>query len=398
MSLRYDEARKLWCVDVPPSLGDGKRIRRYFHDETSAEVWMAQRTIERSRGDEIQLNASAEERGHSVRSVVALYLGAKGTEVCAGQRKLSANHHAKLNTAFSSSPIDTVDAMKARDWLRSLDCAQRTRYGVFSTCRTFYRWAIRYGYAEKNPFDRMEVIPKGEASKATLSPAQMRKLLSSKIPEHMRAWLVLGGFCGLRTEEIIRMDWSAVNLGAKEIHVSPEVIKKTRGMRERYAEIPENAVKILRVCRGTGPILPIGRLPSSSGQRRWRASWVKSGGRTTACATRRLPTGWLLYRTPERLRTGSAILLRRWCIPTTRGPLPRRLRSSGGGSRLRRRGQHLAPSLPLQRTFSGLNKLPLLVKMTFLPSLGMKMELSRIISRKVTQPMARLGKYSIKIE
>ena len=110
----------------------------------------------------------------------------------------------------------------------------------------------------------MEPVPKGESPRAILTPAQMRALLESDMLPYMRAWLVLGGFCGLRPAEISRSDWGCVNFETQEIHVSPDAIKRDklrgRGVRERYVHMPPAAARLLP--RGlSGPIIPVGKNP-----------------------------------------------------------------------------------------------------------------------------------------
>ena len=259
MSVRYDEARQAWRVDVPPALGNGKRIRRFFPDETAAEVWVAQRTIERATGEPAKVAENPTGQESTVRAIVALYLAAKKSAVGPGQHKLARIHLGKLVARFGSYPVNGVRALDCRDWLDAMDCAQRTRHGVFALCRSFWRWAVRYDYADRSPFDKMEFVAKGEAPKAILAPGQMRSLLKTNEPHYMRAWIVLGGFCGLRTEEMFRMDWGAVNVRTKEIHVAPGVIKRTRGVRERYVAIPANALRMLKKLPREGRVIPVSK-------------------------------------------------------------------------------------------------------------------------------------------
>jgi integrase len=76
----------------------------------------------------------------------------------------------------------------------------------------------------------------------------------------VRAWLILGGFCGLRLIEVTRSDWSAVDWGAKEFHVRPEATKRdklrNRGIRERIVAMPDVAIRLLPKDQ-TGPIVPV---------------------------------------------------------------------------------------------------------------------------------------------
>ncbi|GAT33255.1 phage integrase family protein [Terrimicrobium sacchariphilum] len=105
----------------------------------------------------------------------------------------------------------------------------------------------------------MEEPEKGEPPKVILTVAQMKALLAAEMPVYMRSWIVLGGFAGIRTEELLRMTWNAVNLEEKEIHVSREAIKRTRGgMRERYVSMLPAVIRHSPQGQ-SGKIIPVAR-------------------------------------------------------------------------------------------------------------------------------------------
>jgi integrase len=80
-------------------------------------------------------------------------------------------------------------------------------------------------------------------------------------------YLVLGGFQGLRTCEIVRehgadpvIEWSDILWKKKLIVVRDEVAKQTRASdRLRYVPLEPDAVDLLESLRATGPVLPIMR-------------------------------------------------------------------------------------------------------------------------------------------
>ena len=247
-------------VEVPRTLGNGKRIQKFFRDRCDAELWAAQRHVEFLKDGEIDAGARTKGKEHGIKAAVALYLADRKGDVCQDQLKLYRIHLGKLSAKFGHLGMGALSALDARRWLRGIECAQRTRHGIFSSCRTFYRWANRYDYTPANPFEKMEFIPKGEATKEILTPAEMRALLESKMPDYLRAWLVLGGFCGLRPIEVTRSDWAAVNFETREFHVSPDASKRDklrgRGVRERYVAIPETALRL--IPHGlAGPSIPV---------------------------------------------------------------------------------------------------------------------------------------------
>ena len=253
ISIARDERRSQFRVEIPPSLGAGKRIQKFFPDRPSAELWVAERELERLRDGEI--NVQAVTGGSPTRTAVSAHL-ADRQQTSDGHQRLLRIHLGKLSSRFPD--MGRIDPLQCRKWIVAMPAAQRTKHGVFSSCRSFFRWALRYGYAESSPFDRMEPIPKGDSPKAILTPGQMDAILDSQMPSYVRFWLILGGFCGLRPVEVYRLDWSAVDLDAKEIHVGRDVIKKTRGMRERYVEIPQRALDLLPTGM-SGPVVPVHR-------------------------------------------------------------------------------------------------------------------------------------------
>lgn len=257
----FDEARQRWRADVPPSIA-GKRMRRFFESESGARSWAIDREVEFSKGSPAQFDKDPVSADRDVRSVMRRYLLDKSPEVSAGHAKLIKNHLEKFMARFGGLDVDSIDPLACRQWILRLPGSQRTRHGIFSTCRTAYRWAMRYGLASSSPFDRMEPVPAGDAPKGILEPKEMAALLAMDLPAYVRAWLVLGGFGGLRPAEIARSSWDALNWETGEFHVTPDAIKRERGkrkgIRERMVKLPDAAI---RLCpRGlSGPIIPVSK-------------------------------------------------------------------------------------------------------------------------------------------
>jgi|GEM_PF-963082 len=252
-------ARKNWKVEIHKSVF-GKTKRRFFKEESAAILWASEQNRELETGKPVSLDTPDGDEAGSVKVLVTSYLADRKGEVTPEQLKLAKNHLLKFSGRFGGLKADDVDPLTCRNWIKGLPLAQRTKHGIFTTCRTAYRWGMRYDFATRSPFERMEPIPKGEATKAILTPAQMEMLLEQTMPVYVRAWLVLGGFCGLRPAEIYRSDWSAVDWKAAEFHVTKDAIKRDRmrqrGLRERIVEMPEAALRLLP--RGeTGPIVPV---------------------------------------------------------------------------------------------------------------------------------------------
>lgn len=67
----------------------------------------------------------------------------------------------------------------------------------------------------------------------------MTRLLAADAPEWLRRAFLIGGFAGLRTEELLAIRWEHVDLKEGQIYVPPEAAKATGGFRERYVSFTE---------------------------------------------------------------------------------------------------------------------------------------------------------------
>lgn len=91
-----------------------------------------------------------------------------------------------------------------------------------------------------------------------LSAGQMREALQSAVDDpRLLAWLALGGFAGLRSQEILWLPWEDVDLKKKEIFVGKT--KKVRGWRPRYVKILPALAAVLTGIKGRqGLVFPGG--------------------------------------------------------------------------------------------------------------------------------------------
>ena len=134
-----------------------------------------------------------------------------------------------------------------------------------------FRFALARQYCATNPFDRFtkEDLKRhgglnaagttGDINK--LSVDEARRLLAAAAQEPnengMLASVVLRLFCGFRTTEVVRLDWSEIHWQDPKpfVHLPASKAKKRR---VRNVEIPVNAVAWLRMCKPptTGSVVP----------------------------------------------------------------------------------------------------------------------------------------------
>jgi len=141
-------------------------------------------------------------------------------------------------------------------WLDGAGEAARTKKNYRMVLAEMLRYAQQKRYIVDSPLDEFtrqdvkELEGRGgdSAQPAILSPTQAEKLLTTAFANpdlDLGAAVVLGLFCGIRTEELKRLTWDALRLDEKEpfVVIGPEIAKKRR---IRNVTIPENALAWLR--------------------------------------------------------------------------------------------------------------------------------------------------------
>lgn len=253
MVVKVSGVRKLpWKVDIPASLA-GRRKRKFFLTRHKAQEFASDFLDAVVKG-----GVSSASDGCNVRDAWERYVGSKFAAVSSGRHSETLKYHGTaICEKLGSVRLDSLTVRDIERFLDSSSWAPRTRWNFLGALRTFLRWCQRRDLVAKNPAERLaEEIRKPDAPREILSVREMGLLLGlTKRDPVLRAFVVLGGFAGIRSVEIMRMDWSDVSLADREIHVRPGVIKKTRGMRERYVSINASCARWLPSPVG-GRIVP----------------------------------------------------------------------------------------------------------------------------------------------
>jgi integrase len=165
---------------------------------------------------------------------------------------------------FGRRGTDLITKNSIVRWLRSMPHSQRTKQNYLNALRELLKFAVARSYIVKSPADSItsnelkQILGrKKEAEPSILSVEDAKKLLllAHENPQlGLLASVTLGLFCGLRTEEIKRLDWSCIQLDRRLLTISASIAKKRR---IRTINIPGNAVSILRhMHQHSGPVAP----------------------------------------------------------------------------------------------------------------------------------------------
>ncbi len=257
--------RKWDCYTVAFHM-NGKRVRRNFGslERAKAEAHLAARNIQEGKADTNDLSAGQRENHLAVERILAPFklpllaiaeeyagcrqmlgevplmsaiqdfvrrnrgvqLGVKASDIieefmaAKAEDKLSRGYQFQLAGSvrrFAKAFPGELLTIKPGDidrWLRGLGYVPVTRNSLHRCIKVFFSFAKARGYlpqSEATSAERVPMAREGDTETQIFQPDAMRTLLAAANSDEL-AFLVLGGFAGLRVAEIKRLDWSAVDL------------------------------------------------------------------------------------------------------------------------------------------------------------------------------------------
>lgn len=128
----------------------------------------------------------------------------------------------KFAQTFGERTVAEITQSEVEAWLRDLrgisdksaeGLSARSKKNYLITVRTFFNWAISKGHrGAENPATAISTPKIDWEQPSILTVAEAEKLLTSARKEQegrLLASVVLGLFAGIRSNEIMRLDWSA---------------------------------------------------------------------------------------------------------------------------------------------------------------------------------------------
>jgi integrase len=143
----------------------------------------------------------------------------------------------------------------------------RTQNNFRRLINTLFKFAIKRGYLPRD-HDEMSAVELAEEDNGDIeifTPAELRKLFAACLSpvaergktrdrEEMVPYVAIAAFCGLRSAEIARLDWSEVHLTGLEHFIEVKASKAKTASR-RTVPIPDNcAAWLAPSVRESGPV------------------------------------------------------------------------------------------------------------------------------------------------
>ncbi len=179
--------------------------------------------------------------------------------------------------------LSTVSGRQIEDFLRAprpvrgrggatRTLSGRTQNNFRKLINTLLKFAVKRGYLPKD-HDEINAVELAEEENGDIeifTSLELRKLLASCLTpvrerrkmrdrEAMVPYLAIAAFCGLRSAEIARLDWSEVHLTGAEHFIEVKAAKAKTASR-RTVPIPDNcAAWLAPFAQESGPVCPFER-------------------------------------------------------------------------------------------------------------------------------------------
>jgi len=132
----------------------------------------------------------------------------------------------RLSRHFTG-PISDVTTQELENWITGLGCGAVARNSVRSLVITLFNYARQRGYLPRNQpteADSVAIAKEPPTTIGIFTPEQMTKILG-KAGNEVIPYLAIGGFAGLRHAELMRLEWTDVNLTEGHIEVTADKAK-----------------------------------------------------------------------------------------------------------------------------------------------------------------------------
>ena len=146
---------------------------------------------------------------------------------------------------FGDRQLASITREELAAWLNDPTLGARSRINYAVKASQLYNFAIRNQWAEYNIAASLPRPTAEDAEPEIFTPEQAARLLEHAAEYELLPYVALGLFAGLRSAELLRLDWSAVKLAERSIIIAAGVAKKRS---RRVVEINDTLAAWLASC------------------------------------------------------------------------------------------------------------------------------------------------------
>lgn len=154
----------------------------------------------------------------------------------------------RFNRLFGDRQLASIELEELQSWLGDSTLSPRSRINYATKVSQLYNYAIRHQWVETNLTDRLTWPSAEDKPVEVFTPKEAAVLLEHADDFGLLAFVAIGLFAGLRSAELLRLDWSAVKLAERCIMVDAHAAKKRS---RRVVEINDTLAAWLGKCGRT---------------------------------------------------------------------------------------------------------------------------------------------------
>jgi integrase len=245
-----------WMVTLPKH--GGGRDRRYFRTEGEAKTYLQEKRVELLNQGTASLAITDSQRvallkaeellvpyGKSVVDAAEFYVerheliknsrpvddtitdfldALKADGLSTRYQTDCKNRLARFRKSFGKRLVADISSNEIGDWLRSLRdendraLAALTRNTFWLRLSALFNFARERGWCSENPLLESHKAKVKSSEIGILTPAEFARLLENASDETLPYWAI-GGFTGLRSAELERLDWAEVHFDSDLVEV-----------------------------------------------------------------------------------------------------------------------------------------------------------------------------------
>lgn len=257
--------RNLFMVAVPQSITGTRRDRNFFSHRVEAEKYIRDVCLHGYLGAEkIRLNgngADAEPSTGALNVWIEKFLQELADRGKIPSWKKARGYLHGLGKKLGRRGINSITRDDLLSWQNTIKGAYKTKHNHQRHVRWFFRWCINEAEPSpigRDPMAKIRRFDPEHSDPVLLTPAEFAACLRYAKDNNqlqLLAWLCLGGFHGIRTEEILRMDWSHIDWKNGMVHVLNP--KKVKGWKPRHLKMKDGLRRnLLAFALPRGEIVP----------------------------------------------------------------------------------------------------------------------------------------------
>jgi integrase len=190
--------------------------------------------------------------------------------------------------------LSEIRADEIRSYISTVEGAIKTQWHHYVAIRMFFKHCESLELIEKSPMRGVAAPRVPNPAPQVFSSDEVSSFLGAVLehaPQQL-GYYALSFFCGIRREEILRMNWDNVDLTDGYAYLSPKITKTGIG---RVVKLADCARRWLEICQKNGKILPGGKkalflkkslLMQKSGLKRWIRNGARHSFVSYHCALR----------------------------------------------------------------------------------------------------------------